>query len=40
MTIICPNCDTESIRSSGSLYNVVDVCPDCGRQLACASAKE
>ena len=36
----CPDCDAEPIRSDGSLFNVVYVCPECGRQLACESAKE
>jgi len=36
----CPDCGVEGVASDGAIHNVVYVCPECDRQLACAYAKE
>jgi predicted RNA-binding Zn-ribbon protein involved in translation (DUF1610 family) len=40
MDLTCPDCDADGVRSDDSQFNVVYVCPDCGRQLGCAYARE
>lgn len=40
MDIVCSKCDEEAVVSDDALFNVIYVCPECGEQLACATASE
>lgn len=40
MEITCPDCGVDGVQSDATTFNVVYVCPECGKQLACAVAKE
>lgn len=36
----CSDCDVEAVQSERTTFNVIWVCPECDKQLACALAKE
>ena len=40
MSPTCPDCDTAGVQSDRAMFNVVYVCPECDRQLACAYGRE
>jgi len=38
--VTCSDCDVEGVQSDEATFNVVYECPECGKQIACAVAKE
>jgi hypothetical protein len=36
----CPDCDVVGVQSDRATFNIVYICPECDRQLACAYARE